>query len=363
MKQTFVLLSSLILLLNLSLQAQHNAVINGTLKKSDGLTVYLRSVRQGFLKLDSAVVKHDKFTLKTNVAITDWYLISLGNTLDGFRFLLDQGTTTFSGDSKDKDNFKASGTQALSDWTNYLSSTSSAIQTAIRLKSQANAAKGQDTAVYNTAVRAADKAFADLVESRRSWIKGHLSSPVALMVLEDHWREFEPEEVTKICNEFMPEVKKHTACSALVSMVTSLPIEVMNRKAPDFTAKDTADIPVPLKSFRGKYVLIDFWASWCGPCRAENPNVVKAYSAYHPKGFEILGVSLDQNKDPWIKAIHKDNLTWTQVSDLRGWGSEIAKLYNVTAIPNNFLVNPDGKIIGTNLRGQALEEKLKTIFK
>ena len=135
-------------------------------------------------------------------------------------------------------------------------------------------------------------------------------------------------------------------------------------KAPDFTQTSVDGKPVSLSSFKGKYVLIDFWASWCAPCRAENPNVVKAYDTYKGKGFTILGVSLDgkSTKAAWLAAIQKDGLTWTEVSDLSGWSNEAAKLYGVHAIPQNFLIDPNGNIIGKNLRGEELNKKLASIF-
>ena len=110
-------------------------------------------------------------------------------------------------------------------------------------------------------------------------------------------------------------------------------------------------------------MLIDFWASWCKPCRMENPNVVAAYNRFKDKGFTVLGVSMDSNRDPWLAAIQQDNLTWTHVSDLKGWGNEVGKLYGVQGIPQNFLVDKDGKIIAKDLRGAALEEKLAEVLK
>lgn len=138
----------------------------------------------------------------------------------------------------------------------------------------------------------------------------------------------------------------------------------IGQMAPDFTQVDPNGKKIRLSDFRGKYILIDFWASWCSPCRAENPNLVKAYATYKGEQFDILGVSLDKEgkRDAWLKAIEKDGLTWPQVSDLKGWNNEVSKLYGIKAIPQNYLIGPDGKIVAINVKGEFLFKKLKQIF-
>lgn len=131
----------------------------------------------------------------------------------------------------------------------------------------------------------------------------------------------------------------------------------------DFSQNDTTGKPVSITSFRGKYVLLDFWASWCRPCRMENPNVVAAYKKYHDKNFTVLGISLDQAKPAWLNAIQMDGLIWSHVSDLKGWGNEVAALFHVQSIPQNLLIDPNGKIIAKNLRGEVLDNKLEQLLK
>jgi peroxiredoxin len=133
--------------------------------------------------------------------------------------------------------------------------------------------------------------------------------------------------------------------------------------APDFSLPDPSGKKISLSSFRGKYVLVDFWASWCKPCRMENPNVVKAYQQYKDKNFTVLGVSLDKKKEAWVQAIQADGLSWNHVSDLKFWDSAVVPLFGINAIPTNFLLDPQGKIIAANLRGDALEQKLKEVVK
>jgi peroxiredoxin len=166
----------------------------------------------------------------------------------------------------------------------------------------------------------------------------------------------------QVAEKLKKEWPDYSQSANFVRFVESMKLTAVGQPAPEIALPSPEGNVVALSSMKGKYVLVDFWAKWCGPCRQENPNVVRAYQKYKDKGFTVFGVSLDRNRADWLQAINEDNLTWTHVSDLKYWQSEAAKTYNITGIPFSLLLDPNGVIIAKNLRGAALDRKLAEIF-
>ncbi len=202
------------------------------------------------------------------------------------------------------------------------------------------------------------------VERLGSFVKQHPDAFASMYVLNTMITIIPADKAQLYYDELTPAYKNTSYAASIQKTIDAKKVTAIGKIAPDFEQPDTSGKMVKLSDFKGQYVLLDFWASWCGPCREENPNVVKAYQKFHDKGFTVLSVSLDQpgKKANWLNAIHHDGLIWTQVSDLQFWNNAAAVLYGIKAIPQNFLIDKDGKIIAVNIKGDDLNKKLTELF-
>ncbi|WAC39005.1 redoxin domain-containing protein [Pedobacter sp. SL55] len=217
-------------------------------------------------------------------------------------------------------------------------------------------------------VKSVDQRFRKRIEDRNNkqfeFAEANPKSFFALVALsEAAGSKVYVAKVQPLFNALPKELRATDMGKELAQRIEANTLTAVGKPAPLFTQQNEVGKPVSLADFKGKVVLVEFWASWCGPCRSENPNLVKQYKTYHDKGFEIISVSLDHVKTAWLEAIEKDGLEWTHVSDLKGWNNEVGRLYGVRAVPASFLVDAQGKIIGNGLRGEPLNEKLAEIFK
>ena len=213
-----------------------------------------------------------------------------------------------------------------------------------------------------------EKPYSGLVDAHNKYIQEFIeknnSSFASLAAIQQLTPEAYFPTYIKLDDGLFAKYPNSSYIKAFHASVSSQKKLAPGSSAPEIAMLTPSDQPLALSSLKGKYVLVDFWASWCGPCRAENPNVVKAYKKYNAKGFEIFSVSLDKDKDKWIAAIQKDGLVWpSHVCDFMHWQSPVVQLYNFTGIPYNVLLDKNGNIIAKNLRGEDLEKKLAEVIK
>lgn len=348
--------------------------IQGTIEKQDEPTkLTLRYRKDGKVVTDTATAVDGKFIFKGTVPepmqvqlIAD---VPKSEThpngkMEVAPLFLAPGTTNVAVESLDKKG-KATGTTAQEDYNELNAMLDPLYKQSNELNKKYRALR---EAKDEAGMKKLETRFDQLEASRKAvlnkYLGDHLKSPLGIYVISQlAGYDLDPEKIDPLFSKLSKTVRKTPSGKQFAERLDIAKKVRVGNPAIEFSQNDPAGKPVSLASFRGKYVLIDFWASWCGPCRAENPNVVKAFNTYKDKGFTILGVSFDESKEKWEEAIAKDELQWAQVSDLKGWANEVGKMYGIRAIPQNLLLDPEGKILAKNLRGEALESKLAELFK
>jgi len=338
--------------------------INGTVSGADSGWVLLKQRNEGKMKtVDSVQIKEGKFAFAGKVDLPEVFYLKLKNVDGSFPFFIENTAITLKVYADSIDKSTVTGSVSHEAYLGYQKDEKMYNDKMEALYGDYMKAKeANDTVAAKTAETAYDSVQkAQSVFTKEYILKNGKSTVAAYLAISNAYA-YTLEDLKAINKAMDPSIAASPYVKKLAERETILETVQEGKSAPEFTLNDTTGKPVSLSSFKGKVVLVDFWASWCGPCRAENPNVVAAYKKFGSKGFTVFGVSLDTDKAKWEAAIAKDGLTWTHVSDLVGWDNAAAKQYGVMSIPANFLLDKEGKIIGSGLRGEELVKKLESVL-
>ncbi|MCF7793150.1 MAG: AhpC/TSA family protein [Candidatus Cloacimonetes bacterium] len=363
MKKLFII--TLIAWMMFSCSSKPGFKISGEMENADGQMIkLLQRDGRAFVTVDSAIVKDGNFSLKGSVEYPDFYFIGLEGNENMKQFFLENSEITMLGNADSLDKVEISGSVSNEDYENYnwlMKPFDERMETLYQEYQQI--AQSGDEAKMEELYEEYETIQDGIKSISMQFIKDNPGSFVSAGILGHLSYELDKDELDEMLGSLHDNVKVMPVIKQLEKRLIALKNTEIGKKAPDFELNDDKGNPVKLSDIIGaKLLLIDFWASWCNPCREENPNVVAVYNKYNEKGFDIIGVSLDNDKDSWLQGIEEDNLTWTHVSAVSGWDCPAADKYGVSSIPANFLLDENGIIIAKNLRGEDLGNKVQELL-